>query len=525
MNPQIGSHNLDKQSIPVVTIKPSIEAGTTAKLALQPREQDTAFGLGVLAFINATAVEHFGATSPMPTPDEYWRCTLSLLTTGLWVNKSNPSNWETKLSKYKGGTSTYPSDNHKKVTWFVQDDAERDAPLPNSGNWILPLRVLGLKANLGDNTSRRKVRPLDTKTDKFNTSNRMESGFFSNLTLPPMVRKEAGKLASAGLSTGTKAQYNSALNMAQKMEKQRGVLIGFPWKCETVIQYVVYMRDQGLKASTISNYLAGMRMQHLFQGFHNVNLKDDIIKLLIKGAANLDAVKQRLEGKKTRRPVTWEILMLIRSNIHWSKASKPWKRAAWLTCALAFNGSFRIHEILAKCKGAFSSQSDLLADHVKVKSIQVNGEARKYLQVFLANPKEEKLSEGVQIELFEVKGKQRWLCPVKAYEAYRQTGCMGTGRSPLIRAADGSNYTGRQFNDDIKNLLKDSVDYSMGPITSHSFRAGLATMMAKAGFQDAEIQMTGRWNSEAFKKYVKAPRLRRANQAADLVNRLAILNK
>ena len=130
-----------------------------------------------------------------------------------------------------------------------------------------------------------------------------------------MVRMEAGKLASAGLSTGTKAQYNSALNMAQKMEKQRGVLIGFPWKCETVIQYVVYMRDQGLKASTISNYLAGMRMQHLFEGFHNVNLKDDIIKLLIKGAANLDAVKQRLEGKKTRRPVTWETLMLIRSNI------------------------------------------------------------------------------------------------------------------------------------------------------------------------------------------------------------------
>ena len=105
-----------------------------------------------MAFINATAVDQFGATSPMPSPDEYWRSTRSLLTTGLWVNKSNPSNWETKLSKYKGGTSTYPSDNHKKVTWFVQDDAEGDAPPPNPGKLNLPLRVLGLKVNLGDDT-------------------------------------------------------------------------------------------------------------------------------------------------------------------------------------------------------------------------------------------------------------------------------------------------------------------------------------------------------------------------------------
>ena len=329
------------------------------------------------------------------------------------------------------------------------------------------------------------------------------------------------------MSSATKAQYASAMNMAKKMEKETGALITFPWSTETVIQFILYMRnhDQGRKSTTISNYICGVRMQHLMRGYNNVNLRTEVVKLMLKGAANLDALKSRLQGKKSRRPVTWEIMMKIRSNLHWLNANKTWKRAVWLVCTLAFNGSFRIHELLARHKHSYSSQFDLLADNVKEKSMWVKGEERKFLQVFLANPKEEKLSEGIMVEVFEVMGDQKWMCPISAYRAYVRTGSSGKGKTPLIRAEDGSNYTGKQFNQDIKILLKDDVDYSMGPITAHSFRAGLATMMAKAGFQDEEIQLTGRWNSDAFKKYIKAPRLKRATQASDLVNRIAALRR
>ena len=52
-------------------------------------------------------------------------------------------------------------------------------------------------------------------------------------------------------------------------------------------------------------------------------------------------------------------------------------------------------------------------------------------------------------------------------------------------------------------------------------RISMATWMAKAGYSDDQIQMTGRWKSEAFKRYIKTARVARAAQAADLVLRLA----
>ena len=65
------------------------------------------------------------------------------------------------------------------------------------------------------------------------------------------------------------------------------------------------------------------------------------------------------------------------------------------------------------------------------------------------------------------------------------------------------------------------LDLLLGPLTSHSFRVGLATMMAKAGCPDKDIQLTGRWTSTAFKSYVKTARPNRAALAASIWNTLA----
>jgi hypothetical protein len=40
---------------------------------------------------------------------------------------------------------------------------------------------------------------------------------------------------------------------------------------------------------------------------------------------------------------------------------------------------------------------------------------------------------------------------------------------------------------------------------SHSFRIGAATTAWAKGFSEEQIQQMGRWNSEAFKKYIRIP--------------------
>ena len=193
------------------------------------------------------------------------------------------------------------------------------------------------------------IKPKDNATDKFNTLNWIGPEVFSKLNLPSPVKKSACKLASAGLATTTKQQYNSALNMARRMEEKMGVKIEFPWSTETVIQFIVFMRDvnkPSIAASTMNNYIAGVRMQHLMRGFSNVNLKNDIVKLLIRGAANLDAVTNRLANKKSRQPVTWEIMKKIKANLHVMKGSEPWKKGLWLIHGYISVQLFS-HELLA----------------------------------------------------------------------------------------------------------------------------------------------------------------------------------
>jgi hypothetical protein len=72
------------------------------------------------------------------------------------------------------------------------------------------------------------------------------------------------------------------------------------------------------------------------------------------------------------------------------------------------------------------------------------------------------------------------------------------------------------LNANIKSLLEEHIDYGIGGIWSHSFWAGIPTLMAERGFEDKEIQITGRWSSRAFEFYTKNPSINRERIARRL---------
>ena len=338
------------------------------------------------------------------------------------------------------------------------------------------------------------------------------------------MREVAVKMANAGLSEGTKSQYQAAWNLAKKAEREMGEKFTMPWSPRITIMFVVYARHKhwpNLKASTIKAYLAGIRMQHLMRGHLVGGLKPEIVKLMVSGAENLDAIQARLEQKKPRQAITWDLLKRIKERLFEVKGTKAWKTAVWMTCAMAFSGSFRIHELLSKHKMTFSPSTDLLGGSVRRRTWSKGGVLKTCLEVHLAHPKEARLSQGVKVDVFSIEGEEAWACPVRAFDSYISTGCQGDTNSPLVRCKEGKNYTGTDFNRDLKVLLEGVVDYKEGAVTSHSFRAGMATWMAKAGYSDEEIMLTGRWRSQAFLNYVKTPRTARAVQAEELVARLA----
>ena len=83
--------------------------------------------------------------------------------------------------------------------------------------------------------------------------------------------------------------------------------------------------------------------------------------------------------------------------------------------------------------------------------------------------------------------------------------------------------TGNQFNKNIKSVLGKVIDYKENKYLSHSFRAGLASMMAESGYSDEEIKRQGRWHSKAFQLYCKTGRASRLREQRHLASKVSKL--
>ena len=85
---------------------------------------------------------------------------------------------------------------------------------------------------------------------------------------------------------------------------------------------------------------------------------------------------------------------------------------------------------------------------------------------------------------------------------------------PVFRVKSGGCFTGADFNKQLKKLLGDlGSKIPGGVVTSHSFRAGVASEMAKRGHSEEELMAVGRWSSKAYKLYMGLPLTHRATFA------------
>ena len=76
---------------------------------------------------------------------------------------------------------------------------------------------------------------------------------------------------------------------------------------------------------------------------------------------------------------------------------------------------------------------------------------------------------------------------------------------PMFLHENGNIYTKIELNSDLASLLAlfPSLESPRDKWSGHSFRAGLATVLAKLGFSKEEIKSWGRWRSDAYLIYLK----------------------
>ena len=170
------------------------------------------------------------------------------------------------------------------------------------------------------------------------------------------------------------------------------------------IGWLMTVRKVG--ASTIEKYLSGLRVVHLKNGVMPGNLRPDLIKAIVRGHAQTQS-----KTKVPRLPMTIPVMKLLKKLLTNSKMNMGKKRLLWAISCLAFHGSFRIHELLSRSETSFDFSTTLLGADVRVVNTRVLGVMEKILVIHLKSPKEDKLRQGVNIELFST---NTFSCPVTA---------------------------------------------------------------------------------------------------------------
>ena len=491
---------LGNPTFPVLSFELSHKTRREKKsAALAPKSSNQKIGVYCTALIDSTMASQGGET-PTVDPTSYLNALKGLVRKGVWPNKTANGGkpLKDKLASYLGDARFYTTANRKRQSYYATEAPTEE--IAGTGELMMTCTLGG----------------------KYNGTHALRLGVMRSTTLPQHVTHEAQRLVSQSIAENTAKSYKSAQNILGPASSWLGKPIEVPFSTADTIALVVYMATvKSLRSSTISVYFAGFRMLHLIQGVNAPCLRTDIINQMIVGVKNGDRAADVLSDRKSRQPVTMDVMSKLQQSIKASNMPLRRKRLIWFTATSCLLGSFRIHEVLPVHRYSFDKTTTLMSEDVVKTTTVCEDKTVKTLSYHIKDPKENKSSHGIRVDIFENKGPLNWLCAVKSFEKYQQISGDRAPNQPLFKLQDGSGYTGKMFNEDIKTLLMGRIDQSLGPLTTHSFRAGMATMMAEAGCSDDQIQLAGRWSSDAFKLYVKTARPRRAIMAADIWNQLS----
>ena len=322
-------------------------------------------------------------------------------------------------------------------------------------------------------------------------------------------QEELDELYSYGLAKGTWSSYKTAERLLLQCCDEKNIKKELPVGEEVILSFIHWMAfSRGAKASTIDTYLSGIRQLHVERGLTTAGIRTERVTTILRGLKNKNLADDRRDKVGKRKPITLDILVTLKTKLAEADLCGRDQRLVWTVSSILFHGAFRIHELLCKVQGSFDPDFTLLGEDIEVKTQSGKG----VLQLRIKAPKEQKAGKSVIVDVYETGSE---LCPVRAFRKWKRFSEVDKDQ-PLFRFSSGVPLTGRKFNEIVRGSLKGEVEGVEALFSSHSFRAGAASMMAAIGYSDEEIKAVGRWSSRAFMEYIKLPRTQRAEIARKL---------
>ena len=262
--------------------------------------------------------------------------------------------------------------------------------------------------------------------------------------------------------------------------------------------FCAYLVDQGFKSSTVKSYVSAIKSVLKSDGYR----WDDEILLL-------DSITKacRLINDKVyiRMPIQKGLLELILFEVE-----RIFQQQYYLE--IMFKAAFMLGYYGLLCIGEMTAEEGIFKPDHAVRACDVHvGQNKPKIMVVLYTSKthgEESLPQKIKITASSVEGREQYLCkthfcPFNIVREYmRIRGTYDTVDEQFFvfqqRIPVKPGHLRKVLRTCLINLNLEATNYDM-----HSWHAGCALDLIKAGFLVAEVKVFGRWKSSAVYKYLK----------------------
>ena len=260
----------------------------------------------------------------------------------------------------------------------------------------------------------------------------------------------------------------------------------FPATLHSLTAWASHLGDKHLPVTTIKSYLVGLRSAHVDMGYDDLDVfHHPVLKRVLNGI-------RRLRGEantQERQPITRDILLHMLTLFDQSTLYGATMHSAF---CLAFAGFLRIGEFTWNTSDVDENFSSFFLTRRSVSFYD------DYLQLTLPTSKTDPFRKGVTLT---ISASNDAACPLRSLR-HLYTCFPAKPSDPLFIPGQGQAMTRRLVTDTLRQTLK-NLGYT-GHYSGHSFRRGAATWARQVGLSDDEIQLLGRWKSDAYRLYIAA---------------------
>ena len=288
------------------------------------------------------------------------------------------------------------------------------------------------------------------------------------------------------LTSSSWESYKRQLDKFRSFSASLGLEHSLPLSIPPVMLYIAQLSQEGLASSTIRTSVSALNYFNLMAGGQDIS-KDFIISKMLTG------VFKSGFSCDSRAPISVDLLQVMTQTLD-TICSSQYQALLFRTMfMLAFQGFLRVGEFtVASSK---SSNPNLL----QLSNVEISTNPRSVIISF-QHFKHASSQTPFSLALTPLSTSLDVVSSMSKYLTLR-----GFAPGPLFMY-NAKPVSTNFFNDMLSQVI--SASNLSSSIKSHSFRIGAATFCLERGYSFDQIQVMGRWKTDAFKKYIRVPSFR-----------------